>query len=83
VQRALELGWPAPRGHVIDTDLGQSGQESQRPGLQELVAAVSLGRVGLIVADEARRLARHNTDWDTLLAMATVVGTLIAETEGV
>jgi DNA invertase Pin-like site-specific DNA recombinase len=83
VQRALELGWPAPHVHVIDADLGQSGQDSQRPGFQELVAAVSLGRVGLIVAYEASRLARNNTDWYTLLDMATVVGTLIADTAGV
>src|SRR5215467_13784410 len=83
VQRAIDLGWPAPRVHVIDADLGQSGQESQRPGFQELVAAVSLGRVGLIVAYEASRLARKNTDWYTLLDIATVVGTLLADTEGV
>jgi DNA invertase Pin-like site-specific DNA recombinase len=83
VQRAIDLGWPAPRVHVIDADLGQSGQDSQRPGFQELVTAVSLGRVGLIVAYEASRLARNNTDWYTLLDIATVVGTLIADTEGV
>jgi DNA invertase Pin-like site-specific DNA recombinase len=83
VQRAIDLGWPASRVHVIDADLGQSGQDSQRPGFQELVAAVSLGRVGLIVAYEASRLARNNTDWYTLIDMATVVGTLLADTEGV
>jgi DNA invertase Pin-like site-specific DNA recombinase len=83
VQRAIDLGWPAPRVHVMDADLGQSGQDSQRPGFQELVAAVSLGRVGLIVAYEASRLARKNTDWYTLLDIATIVGTLLADTEGV
>jgi hypothetical protein len=46
VQRALDLGWPPERVRVIDADLGQSGQANQRPGFQELVAAVSLGRVG-------------------------------------
>jgi DNA invertase Pin-like site-specific DNA recombinase len=74
VQRALELGWSANQVQVIDADLGQSGQDSQRPGFQELVAAVSLGRVGLILAYEASRLARNNTDWYTLLDLATVVG---------
>ena len=83
VQRAIDLGWPASRVHVIDADLGQSGQDSQRPGFQELVAAVSLGRVGLIVVYEASRLARNHTDWYTLIDMATVVGTLLADTEGV
>jgi DNA invertase Pin-like site-specific DNA recombinase len=83
VQRALELGWPSTRIHVIDADLGHSGQDSQRLGFQELVAAVSLGKVGIILAYEASRLARNNTDWYTLLDLATVVGTLLADTEGV
>jgi len=83
VQRGLDLGWPSTRIHVIDADLGHSGQDGQRPGFQELVAAVSLGRVGIILAYEASRLARNNTDWYTLLDLATVVGTLLADTEGV
>jgi len=83
VQRALDLGWPSPRIHVIDADLGHSGQDSQRPGFQELVTAVSLGKVGIILAYEASRLARNNTDWYTLIDLATVVGTLLADTEGV
>ena len=83
VQRALDLGWSSTRIHVIDADLGHSGQDSQRPGFQELVAAVSLGRVGIILAYEASRLARNNTDWYTLIDLATVVGTLLADTEGV
>src|SRR5215475_14350111 len=83
VQRALDLGWPSPRIHVLDADLGHSGQDSQRPGFQELVAAVSLGKVGIILAYEASRLARNNTDWYTLIDLATVVGTLLADTEGV
>ena len=83
VERAVALGWPPERVHVIDADLGQSGQDRQRPGFRELVAAVSLGRVGLILAYEASRLARNNADWYTLLDLATVVGALIADTEGV
>src|SRR5215831_7053416 len=83
VERAVALGWPAERIHVIDADLGQSGQNRQRPGFQELVAEVSLRRVGLILAYEASRLARNNADWYTLLDLASVVGTLIADTEGV
>jgi DNA invertase Pin-like site-specific DNA recombinase len=83
VQRAQALGWPPERIQVIDRDLGHSGQDGQRPGFQELVAAVSLRQVGLILAYEASRLARNNADWYTLLDLAAVVGTLIADTEGV
>jgi DNA invertase Pin-like site-specific DNA recombinase len=81
VQCALDLGWPPERVRVIDADVDQSGQDSQRPGFQELVAAVSLGRVGIILAYEASRLARNNADWYTLIDLATVVGTLLADTE--
>lgn len=83
VERASALGWIAERIRVIDADLGQSGQDGRRPGFQELVAEVSLGRVGIVLAYEASRLARNNADWYTLLDLATVVGTLIADTDGV
>lgn len=82
VERAVALGWPRERIQVIDDDLGHSGQDGQRPGFQELVSAVSLGHVGLVLAYEASRLARNNADWYTLLDLATVVGTLFADTDG-
>ncbi len=82
-ERATALGWAPERVHVIDADLGQSGQDGQRRGFQELVAEVSLGRVGLILAYEASRLARNNADWYALLDLAAVVGALIADAEGV
>jgi len=47
------------------------------------VAEVSLGRVGLILTYEVSRLARSNADWYTLLDLAAVVGTLIADSDGV
>ena len=83
VERAAALGWPPDRVHLIDADLGQSGQDGQRPGFRELVAEVSLGRVGLILAYEASRLARNNADWYALLDLAALRGTLLADTEGV
>jgi DNA invertase Pin-like site-specific DNA recombinase len=83
VERARALGWPPERIHLIDEDLGQSGQDGQRAGFQELVGAVSLGRAGLILAYEASRLARNNADWYTLLDLATIHGALIADAEGV
>jgi len=83
VDRAMALGWDRERVHVIDADLGQSGQDGARGGFQELVAEVSLGRVGIVLAYEVSRLARSNADWYTLLDLAAVVGTLIADTDGV
>jgi DNA invertase Pin-like site-specific DNA recombinase len=83
VQRAIGLGWAPRQVHVIDADLGQSGQDPNRRGFQELVAEVSLGRVGIVLAYEASRLARSNADWYALLDLATVVGVLIADADGV
>jgi DNA invertase Pin-like site-specific DNA recombinase len=83
VQRALELGWVPERVRVIDADLGQSGQDGQREGFRDLVAAVSLGQVGLILAYEASRLARSNADWYALLDLAALVGALIGDADGI
>ena len=83
VRRALALGWLPERVHVIDADQGQSGQDGQRAGFRELVAEVSLGHVGIVFAYEASRLARNNADWYALLDLATVVGTLIGDADGV
>jgi DNA invertase Pin-like site-specific DNA recombinase len=83
VERAIALGWRPERVQVIDADLGTSGQDGGRRGFQELVAAVSLGHVGLILAYEASRLARRNADWYALLDLATVVGVLIGDVDGV
>ena len=83
VERAVALGWRPERVHVIDADQGQSGQDGTRRGFQELVAAVSLGHVGLVLAYEASRLARRNADWYALLDLATVVGVLIGDVDGV
>jgi DNA invertase Pin-like site-specific DNA recombinase len=83
VERAVALGWRAERVQVIDADLGQSGQDGGRRGFQELVSEVPLGRVGVVLAYEASRLARSNADWYALLDLAAVVGTLIADADRV
>src|ERR1051326_5232250 len=83
VDRAMALGWIRPRIQVIDDDLGQSGQDGTRKGFQQLVSEVSLGHVGIVLAYEASRLARNNADWYRLLDLAAVVGTLIADTDGI
>lgn len=83
VGRAVALGWRSDQVHVIDADQGHSGQDGSRQGFQELATEVSLGRVGIILAYEASRLARNNADWYALLDLTTVVGALIADADGV
>ena len=66
--RALRLGWPAGRIHVIDIDQGHSGASAaDREGFRHLVAEVSLGRAGIVLGLECSRLARNSADWHQLL----------------
>jgi len=55
--RAIALGWPAERVHVIDSDLGQSGAQARdRDGFQHLVTEVALGHAGIVLGLEVSRL---------------------------
>src|SRR5712691_8802429 len=54
--RAVTLGWPAERIHVIDIDQGHSGASAaDREGFRHLVAEVSLGRAGIVLGLECSR----------------------------
>lgn len=81
-ERALALGWPLDRIVVIDSDLGQSGADSDRIGFQKLVAAVGLGEVGVVLGLEVSRLARSSSDWHRLLEICALTGTLILDEDG-
>ena len=81
VERARQLGWTDVS--VIDDDLGRSGSGVSRPGFEKLLAAICEGRVGAVVSIEASRLARNGRDWHTLLEFCGLVGTLIADEDGV
>ena len=82
--RAIELGWSAGQVAVVDEDLGRSGSFTDgRLGFKDLVAEVSLGRIGLILGIEVSRLARNNADWYQLLELCTLTGTLVADSDGI
>jgi DNA invertase Pin-like site-specific DNA recombinase len=79
---AHHLGFP--RTHVIDDDLGRSGNGSQeRPGFARLLAAVCEGIVGAVFALEASRLARNNRDWHHLVDLCALTETLLIDYDGV
>jgi DNA invertase Pin-like site-specific DNA recombinase len=83
VSRAEADGWASDRIVVIDHDVGKSGTTSVgRAGCERLVTEGSLGHVGLIVGVEMSRLARSNVDWHRLLEVCALVGTLIADLDG-
>ncbi len=81
-ERAVALGWPLDRIVVIDSDLGQSGADSDRVGFQKLVAAVGLGEVGVVLGLEVSRLARSSSDWHRLLEICALTYTLILDEDG-
>lgn len=82
--RAVALGWPIERIHVIDSDLGMSGaQATGRDGFQHLVTEVAMGHAGIVLGLEVSRLARNNADWHRLLELAALSHTLICDEDGV
>src|SRR5215470_16258267 len=84
VMRAVAAGWPAERIHIIDQDLGMSGEYSVgRDGFQKLVAAVGLRKVGIVLGLEVSRLARNSVDWQQLLQLCAYTDTLILDEEGI
>lgn len=83
-ERAVALGWPMERVHVIDGDLGQSGAHADdREGFQRLVSEVAMGNAGIVLGLEVSRLARNNSDWHRLLELAALSHTLILDEDGV
>ena len=81
-ERAVALGWAPDQVVVIDSDLGQSGADSDREGFQRLVAAVGMGEVGVVLGLEVSRLARSSSDWHRLLEICALTGTLILDEDG-
>ena len=81
--RASSLGWHEHDVDVVD-DLGRSGATTeQREGYQELVAQIALGKVGILLAFDATRLARNCSHWYQLLDLCGLHDCLIADRDGV
>lgn len=82
MERALGLGWPRDRIRILDEDLGKSATSADdRPGFQQLIAEIGLGRVGLVLSLDASRLARNCSDWHRLIELCALFGALIADGE--
>ena len=82
--RAIALGWPIERIHVIDSDLGLSGAHAQdRDGFQHLVSEVANGHAGIVLGLEVSRLARNNADWHHLIELSALSQTLILDEDGI
>jgi DNA invertase Pin-like site-specific DNA recombinase len=81
--QARTFGWPPSRIKILDGDLGCSGSSTtDRTDFQTLVADVSLGNAGVVLALEASRLARSNADWHRLIEICGITRTLIIDEDG-
>src|SRR6266436_7150247 len=68
-EKARELGWNEASIRTLDRDLGKSGsQMTEREDFKTLVADVSMGQVGAVLALEASRLSRSD------IGMASIAG---------
>ena len=82
--RAVALGWPMERIHVIDNDQGRTGAQAQgREGFQRLVSEVAMGHAGIVMGLEVSRLARNNADWHRLIELCAMTTCLILDEEAV
>jgi DNA invertase Pin-like site-specific DNA recombinase len=83
VNYAVALGWPRDRILIIDDDQGLSGKTAEnRSGFRRILAEVTMEHVGLIIGLEMSRLARSNKDWQHLLDICSIFGTLLADEDG-
>jgi DNA invertase Pin-like site-specific DNA recombinase len=81
---AHTLGWAAERVLVIAQDQGRSGASAAaRPGVQQLLAEVTMDHVGIVLGLEMSRLARNSQDWHHVLEVCALCNTLLADQDGI
>lgn len=81
--KALDMGWNPANIRILDRDLGKSGSHSAgRQDFKTLVADVSMGQVGAVFTLEASRLARSSVDWQRLIELCALTGTLVIDEDG-
>ncbi len=81
--RAIALGWLPSAVVVIDEDQGLSGQNTERPGFQRLLEAISRGQVGAVFCLEVSRISRRSSAWHGLIEICAWQDTLIIEEENI
>jgi DNA invertase Pin-like site-specific DNA recombinase len=81
--KASNLGWIPEKIRIMDRDLGKSGSQStDREDFKTLVTDISMGRVGALFVLEASRLARSSLDWQHLIELCSLTGTLVIDEDG-
>jgi DNA invertase Pin-like site-specific DNA recombinase len=80
---AVALGWPRDRVEVIDADQGRTGQTVEgRRGFQYILAELGLDHVGILLGQDASRLARSDPDWVPLVRSCGLFHALLGDYDG-
>ena len=80
---AVALGWPRDRVEIIDADQGRTGQTVEgRRGFQYILAELSLDHVGILLGQDASRLARSDPDWVPLVRSCGLFRALLGDYDG-
>src|SRR5262249_50092394 len=80
VERARALGCPPGRRPSAGGAEGPPATTAApRHGFKKLVAEISAGQVGIVLALEAARLARSCADWHRLIEICGITRTLLAD----
>jgi len=80
---AVALGWPRDRIEVVDADQGRTAQTVEgRRGIQYILAELSLDHVGILLGQDASRLARSDPDWAPLVRSCGLFGALLGDYDG-
>jgi DNA invertase Pin-like site-specific DNA recombinase len=83
-RQAQELGWRSEQIRVVDEDQAHSACTTEgRSGFHYVLSEVALGRVGIVLAIEASRLARNNADWQRLVLYCSLTDTLLGDQDGI
>jgi DNA invertase Pin-like site-specific DNA recombinase len=79
-RRAEQLGWPSEKVRVIQGDLGTTASlPGHRGDFNELLQMVQDQQVGIVLGQDASRLARNSIDWSLLTHWCALHGALIAD----
>jgi DNA invertase Pin-like site-specific DNA recombinase len=80
---AVALGWPRDRVEVVDADQGRTGQTVEgRRGFQYILAELGLDHVGILLGQDASRLARSDPDWVPLVRSCGLFHALLGDYDG-
>ena len=83
-QRAVDLGWKEQHIEIVDDDLGITGSSTVlREGFKNMLAEITLEKVGIILSYDVTRLSRNCTDWYQLLDLCAFKNCLIADRESI